>query len=308
VGEGVGSWFEDNLRRVVGNGRNTLFWFDCWVGEMSLKLKYPRLFDLAVSKECSVEEMWRLGWMEGDRAWVWRRRLLAWEEDSVRECISLLHNIVLKENVNGTWRWLLDASNGYSVRESYRCITHSGEIVDRSLVDDVWHRQIPSKVSLLVWRLLRNRLPMKYNLSRTGILNSDDILCAAVGCDNIETTLHLFLQCDTSRELWNNVFNWLGISLVMSLHLRHHFMQFTKMAGWLRSSHLFFMTIWFATVWVLRKERNYRIFQNTASNSVALIEKVKLHTFLWLKSKQASFCYSFTDWWKHPTLCMGVQV
>ena len=25
VGEGVGSWFEENLRRVVGNGRNTLF-------------------------------------------------------------------------------------------------------------------------------------------------------------------------------------------------------------------------------------------------------------------------------------------
>ena len=74
------------------------------------------------------------------------------------------------------------------------------------------------------------------------------VLCAAVGCDNTETASHLFLQCDTSRELWNNVFNWLGISLVMSLHLRHHFMQFTKMAGWLKSSHLFFTIIWFATV------------------------------------------------------------
>jgi len=30
---------------------------------------------------------------------VWRRRLLEWEEDSVRECIALLHNIVLQDNI-----------------------------------------------------------------------------------------------------------------------------------------------------------------------------------------------------------------
>jgi hypothetical protein len=74
---------------VVVNGRNTLFWYDCWVGEMPLKLKFFRLFGLAVFKECSVEEMSTLGWMEGGGAWVWRRRLLAWEEESVRECSIL---------------------------------------------------------------------------------------------------------------------------------------------------------------------------------------------------------------------------
>ncbi|KEH35521.1 hypothetical protein MTR_3g093740 [Medicago truncatula] len=137
VGEGVGSWFEENLRWVVGNGRNMLCWFDCWVGDMPLRLKYPRLFDLTVWKECSVEEMWRLGWIEGGRVWVWRRRLLAWEEDSVRECSLLLHNVVLQENVTDTWRWLMDPSHGYSVRESYKFFSHSSTNVDRSLVDDV---------------------------------------------------------------------------------------------------------------------------------------------------------------------------
>ena len=28
VGLGVGSWFDDNLRRVVGGGRDTYFWTD----------------------------------------------------------------------------------------------------------------------------------------------------------------------------------------------------------------------------------------------------------------------------------------
>ena len=159
---------------------------------------------------------------------------------------------------------------------------------------------------MLAWRLLRNRLSTKDNLVRRGIITSNNSLCVAARCDNTETAEHLFLHCDISTDLWNNVFNWLVISLVMPSFLRQHFMQFSKMAGWFRSSHLFFTTVWFATVWVLCKERNYRIFQNTASTSVDLIEKVKLYSFVWLKSKEASFCYSFTDWWKHPTLCMGV--
>jgi len=84
----------------------------------------------------------------------------------VRECSLLLHNFVLQENVNDYWRWLIDPVHGYSVREAYRYITSNGELVDRSLVDAVWHKCILSKVSLCVWRLLKNRLPTKDNLMR----------------------------------------------------------------------------------------------------------------------------------------------
>jgi len=252
--------------------------------------------------------MWRLGWMEGGRAWVWRHRLLAWEEESVWECSLLLHNIVLQESVNDTWRWLLDPTHGYTVWEAYRFLTHSGDTVDRTLVDDVWHKHIPLKVSLLAWRLFRNRLPTKDNLLRRGVLRATDITCAVPGCDNTETVSHLFIQCDTSRELWSKVWNWLGISFVTPVHMRHHFIQFSTMSGLPRFSCLFFRTIWFATVWVIWKERNYCIFQNTASTSIALLEKIKLNSFFWIKSKQPSFCYSYTDWWKHPLLCMGVQM
>jgi len=60
--EGVGNWFEGNICRVVGDGWNTFFWLDHWVGESPLRYKFPRLFDLALNKECSVEEMGRAGW------------------------------------------------------------------------------------------------------------------------------------------------------------------------------------------------------------------------------------------------------
>jgi len=48
------------------------------------------------------------------------------------------------------------------------------------------------------------------------------------------------------------------------------------------------------------------LFQNTTATSSTLLEKVKLHSFLWLKSKQTPLAYSYYDWWKHPLSCMGV--
>jgi len=95
VGEEVGRWFDENIRTVVGDGWNTLFWYDNWIGDIPLRFKFPRLFDLTVDKECNMEEMRRLSWGGDGRAWVWRRHLFAWKEESVRECVVLLSNIVL---------------------------------------------------------------------------------------------------------------------------------------------------------------------------------------------------------------------
>jgi hypothetical protein len=104
------------------------------------------------------------------------------------------------------------------------------------------------------------------------------------------------------------MWNWLGITSVLSGYLRHHFIQFTKMAGMPRFSHSFFEIIWFATIWMIWKDRNSRVFQNKASNPFTLVEKIQQQSFLWLKSKQTPLAYSYHEWCKHPLLCMGVRV
>jgi hypothetical protein len=247
IGEGMGNWFEGNIRRVVGDGVNTLFWFDHWVGDSPLRIKFPRLFDLAVNKECLVAKMEREGWEEGGRAWLWRRRSLAWEEDSVRECIVLFNNVVLQVTVSDTWRWTLDTIHGYFVREAYRFITTNGDQVDRSLVDNVWHRHIPSKVSLFVWRLLRNRLPTRDNLLRRNILHATTSMCVA-GCDVLETASHLFLACGISLTLWFAVRSWLGVFSVLPNDIRDYHLHFCYMAGLPRCTHSFLQGIWYACV------------------------------------------------------------
>ncbi|KEH19395.1 hypothetical protein MTR_8g058405 [Medicago truncatula] len=154
IGEGVGSWFDSNIPRVVGDGKNILFLHDIWTGEIPLKVKFPRLFELSVIQECSVEEMLRV----------------------------------------------------------------MGE-------DDGWERKISVMIDV-------------------GFL----ILLMGIRCG--ELTAFSLLKAS-----W-----WIGRDL------RQHFMQFTKMVGLPRSTHLYFRIIWFASVWVLWKERNDRVFQNTVSD------------------------------------------
>jgi len=80
-----------------------------------------------------------------------------------------------------------------------------------------------------------------------GILLITDAACVG-GCVDFESATHLFLHCNVFGSLWSLVRNWLGISLVPSGELRSHFIQFTKMAGMLRVSHLYLRIIWFATI------------------------------------------------------------
>ena len=147
----------------------------------------------------------------------------------------------------------------------------------------------------------------KDNLVWRHVIQPIDTACIS-GCGGLETAAHLFLYCDTFSSLWTHVYHWLCISLVSPGNIRQHCIQFTSMAGLPRFTHTFLKIIWFTSVWMLWKERNNRVFQNTISNPSILIEQVKLNSFLWLKSKQMTFSYSYHDWWKNPLLCMCVHL
>lgn len=149
------------------------------------------------------------------------RRLLAWEEESVTDCAVLLHNIVLHDHVLERLRWLLEHINGYSVKGTYRFLTTVDAPPEHGQFDDVWHKQVPLKVSLFVWRLLPNRLPTKDNLVRLQILHHADNVCVT-GCGSLETADHFLFTCDIFGRVWFLVLQWLHFYFVPPLGIRNH--------------------------------------------------------------------------------------
>ncbi|GAU51816.1 hypothetical protein TSUD_368710 [Trifolium subterraneum] len=94
----------------------------------------------------------------------------------------------------------------------------------------IWLSQVPLKVSIFAWRLLRDRLPTKTNLVTRGILSPTAHFCVT-GCGEAESAHHLFISCSTFGSMWTSVCLWIGITPVHCTSIRDHFVQFTCSAG-----------------------------------------------------------------------------
>jgi len=107
----------------------------------------------------------------------------------------------------------------------------------------VWHRQVPLKVSVFAWRLIRDRLPTKANLAIRGVIPADDIFCVS-GCGHVETAEHFFLSCATFASLWQQVREWIGIVGVDSNIIADHLLQFTHLTGVGKAKSSFMQLVW----------------------------------------------------------------
>jgi hypothetical protein len=264
------------------------------------------LFDLASDKLCTVSDMYHRGWDEGGDAWGWRRRLWAWEETLLGECRDLLANVFVQPNVSDRWQWDPDIRDGYTVNGAYHILTTPVTTMDADATSDlVWHKQVPLKVSLVAWRLLKDRLPTKINLQRRGLLQADDITCVS-GCGIEESASHLFFHCKEFGSLWHYIKSWIGVAGVDPLSIREHFTQFINYTGYSNKRKSFLQMIWLLGVWLIWNERNNRIFNNIEIPISQLLEKVKFHSYWWLKASNVSFVYGSQRWWSDPLMCLGI--
>ena len=123
-----------------------------------------------------------------------------WEEELVGELGLLLQNVNLQVDKEGRWLWTLESSNDFTVRSAYKVLTPHHQIDTMVSTKVLWHKDIPLKVVLFVWRLFRDRLQTKDNLYRRRVIMSDDTLCVG-GCASIESSSHLFLHCNIFGEV-----------------------------------------------------------------------------------------------------------
>ena len=201
--------------------------------------------------------------------------------------------------------WLLDPVGGYSVRGAYDFLTHPHTTHMDGALDLVWHHQVPLKVSIFAWRLLRDRLPTRANLAARGIIQTEAALCAA-GCGQVETADHLFMSCSSFVFLWQQVRQWIGFAGADTNNVADHFVQFIHMTSSGKAKRSFLQLIWLLVTWVLWNERNNRMFNNVTTDVPKLLDKIKSLSLAWLMAKKAMFVYGTQWWWLNPLACLGI--
>lgn len=81
------------------SGNKIRFWEDVWIDGGLLKDMFPRLYDLELSKDCSVAEKIR----HDDRHWSWLRGLRGRAEGQLQDMLLILQDFIPTLDGHDTW-------------------------------------------------------------------------------------------------------------------------------------------------------------------------------------------------------------
>ncbi|GJT85019.1 RNA-directed DNA polymerase, eukaryota, partial [Tanacetum coccineum] len=190
----------DFIQKKVGNGENTSFWDDSWLGEVALKVLYKRLYALEMCKSISVAE--KMGHPSLSHSF---RRMPRGgvEQENYGLLCSKVADLVLP-NISDRWCWSLEGSQEFSVKSSRILIDNT--ILPKAEVPTRWLRVVPIKVNVHAWRVCLDKLPTRANLSLRG-MDIPSIACPL--CNSaVESTSHIFFACLLARQVWRKFLIW----------------------------------------------------------------------------------------------------
>ncbi|GJZ37719.1 RNA-directed DNA polymerase, eukaryota, reverse transcriptase zinc-binding domain protein, partial [Tanacetum coccineum] len=191
------------MQKKIGNGKDTSFWDDVWIGEIPLKFRFPRLYNLETNKHADVaSKLIQVNFSNSFR----RCPRGGVEQFQMGELTTLLNDVVLGD-MDDRWRWTLDGSGDFSVASVRRAL------------DDIrlpcvstqtrWIKEVPIKVNVLAWKVRLDCLPSRLNLSRRG-LPIPSILCPMCGIA-VESTSHIFFGCSVSSDIFRKICSWWNV-------------------------------------------------------------------------------------------------
>nr|GEV80712.1 RNA-directed DNA polymerase, eukaryota, reverse transcriptase zinc-binding domain protein [Tanacetum cinerariifolium] len=153
----------DFIQKKVGNGENTSFWDDSWLGDVALKVLYKRLYALEMCKSISVAE--KIGHPSLSHSF---RRMSRGgvEQKNYGLLCSKVADLVLP-NLLDRRCWSLEGSQEFSVKSSRILIDNT--ILPKAEVPMKWLRVVPIKVNVHALRVCLDKLPARTNLSLRGM-------------------------------------------------------------------------------------------------------------------------------------------
>jgi hypothetical protein len=303
------NWLSQQVIKKLGNGDQTSFWKDIWVGLSPLCVKFPRLFSISMQKDASVASLWNSNEHTGWNL-VWRRRLFVWETILVDELNVLLGSVVLSTKEDGRG-WRPEQGGDFKVKYTYDLVTNL--ITERNLIHQdhelgfkvMWKCMAPSKVSGFVWMVLHDRVPTRENLFRRQIIEANgDRRCVFYG-DSTETAPHLFIYCTFILQVRERVLTWLGLSFMLPHNILSLLSYVATTSGSKRVRQSL-VTIWCAVMWTVWRHRNQIIFDNGVVDGVAILEEVKLASWKWWIGRGKSPLCLFYEWISEPVLCLNM--
>ncbi|GJZ18940.1 RNA-directed DNA polymerase, eukaryota [Tanacetum coccineum] len=127
-------------KKVIGNGKNSNFWYIKWLGDVCFKVKFNRLFNLDLQKDAYVAQKFQ----NPDFAVSFQRHPRGGIEESQFQELSLLLSLVVLSSSNDRWSWTLNGHGDFSVKSAREEIDKHLLITSSSSTR--WSKLLPIKL------------------------------------------------------------------------------------------------------------------------------------------------------------------
>jgi hypothetical protein len=179
-------------------------------------------------------------------------------------------------------------SSAVVTKSAYK-MQFEGHIIS-TMPDMVWRPWAPPKCKLFAWLIIQNRVWTADRLQKRGWPSC--VLCKL--CNQVqESADHLLYKCRFTTRIWIELKEWLDLHDVdpRAWHNRR-----TVKEWWTKSilqrghSRKAMASLAMLVSWEIWKERNARVFQNSATTSFMLIAKIKDEMAMWCHAGAKALC------------------
>ncbi|KAL2247931.1 UNVERIFIED_CONTAM: putative mitochondrial protein [Sesamum indicum] len=165
--------------------------------------------------------------------------------------------------------WTATSNGTFSTASAWEAIRVASP--RRQLFTDIWHRSLRPTVSVFLWRLFQDWIPVDERMKRKGFSFASKCQC----CEAEESISHLFVEGEVVREVWLHFANVFGLQLCETgdlVNLVHFWRYSTPFHSDLHIRTLVpFLILW--STWTQRNAAKYHGAHFTATGTILEVQR-----------------------------------
>uniref|UniRef100_A0A803QNN3 Reverse transcriptase zinc-binding domain-containing protein n=1 Tax=Cannabis sativa TaxID=3483 RepID=A0A803QNN3_CANSA len=203
--------FLELVKFKVGNGATIRFWEDIWIGETTLRSRFPDLAVVSKAKNMSIKDLVAIEGEVGNCVASWnfkfRRNLMEREMPNLIVLLQLLEHIRLLNISEDIRLWKPDPGGIFSCKSAFSWFTSNHNSGELFWTKTLWKSRCPSKVKVFGWLVALGKINVHFMMQKRR-----PFICLSPGwcvcCKkSSEEVAYLFLGCCMAQRLWIKLLN-----------------------------------------------------------------------------------------------------
>ncbi|XP_042016203.1 uncharacterized protein LOC121764212 [Salvia splendens] len=179
-----------NMRWIIGEEK-ILFWDDIWLGDKPLR---ELCLDTRGRSTSRAADFWSEGHWDHAKIWLAQHQL-GLPTQVAEEILS----VPILTGSADIPRWTLDRKGEFTVTSAWEAFRAHRMAIPA--LGDLWNEGLTGSMSIFMWRLMSNRIPVDAKLQWRNISLASKCQCCSERLGN-ETLQHLFIEGQGASQVW----------------------------------------------------------------------------------------------------------